>query len=82
MAEGYGLRLLRFSRNVQHWMLVGEGYWDEALPYIDEFLSACEAGEPHYHEGSMRLRRAEVRFARDDVPSALDEVRRVVPLAL
>ncbi|HEU5491570.1 MAG TPA: AAA family ATPase [Gaiellaceae bacterium] len=81
-AERLGLAsLLRFSRNVQHWLLAREGHWDEALPYIDEFVAACEAGEPHYHEGGMRLRRAEIRLARNDVQGALDDVRKVVPLA-
>ena len=73
--------MLRFSRNVQHWLLAREGYWDEALPYIEEFVAACEAGEPHYHEGGMRLRRAVIRLARDDVQGALDDVRKIVPLA-
>ena len=52
-----------------------------ALPHIEEFLAACEAGEPHYHEGGMRLRRAAVRLARDDVEGALDDVGRPLPLA-
>ena len=73
--------LLRFSRNVQLWLLTRREHWDEALPAIDEFLAACEAGQPHYHEGGMRLRRALVRLARDDVDGALDDLRKVVPLA-
>ncbi len=81
-AERLGLAsLLRFSRNVRYWLLAREGYWDEALPYIEEFVAACEAGEPHYHEGGMRLRRAVIRLARDDVQGALDDVRKIVPLA-
>ncbi len=81
-AERLGVAsLLRFSRNVQHWLLAREGHWDEALPYIEEFVAACEAGEPHYHEGGMRLRRAVIRLARDDVQGALDDVYKVVPLA-
>ena len=73
--------LLRFSRNVQLWLLFQVGSWDSALPPTEEFLAACEAGEPHYHEGGMRLARADVRLARDDVEGALDDVRQVVPLA-
>jgi tetratricopeptide (TPR) repeat protein len=73
--------LLRYSRNVQFWLLAREGYWDEALPYIEEFVAACEAGEPHYHEGGMRLRRAVIRLARDDVQGARDDLRKIVPLA-
>ena len=73
--------LVRFSRNVQVWLLTREGHWDEALAYIDEFLAACEAGQPHYHEGGMRLRRAVIRLARDDIQSALDDVAKVVDSA-
>ena len=81
-AERLGLAsLVRFSRNVRNWLLAREGSWDEALPGIEEFIAACEAGEAHYHEGGMRLRRAVIRMARDDVPGALEEVRRIVPLA-
>jgi tetratricopeptide (TPR) repeat protein len=72
---------LRFSRNVYLWLLTRQEHWDEALPGIDEFLAACDAGTPHYHEGGMRLRRAVIRLARDDVEGALDDVRKVVPLA-
>ena len=81
-AERLGLAsMLRFSRNVQFWLLAREGHWDKALPYIDEFVAACEAGEPHYHEGGMRLRRAVIRLARDDVQGALDDIHKIVPLA-
>jgi class 3 adenylate cyclase/tetratricopeptide (TPR) repeat protein len=81
-AERLGIaNLLRFSRNVQLWLLFQEGSWDDALPPTDEFLAACDAGEPHYHEGGMRLARADVRLARDDVDGALDDVRKVVSLA-
>ncbi len=73
--------MLRFSRNVRYWLLAREGYWDEALPYIDEFVAACEAGEPHYHEGGLRLRRAVIRLARDDVQGALEDLSKIVPLA-
>ena len=48
---------------------------------IEDFLAACEAGEPHYHEGGMRLRRAAVRLARDDVEGALDDMYKVLPQA-
>ena len=81
-SERLGLAdLLRFSRNVWLWLLFQEGEWDTALPPTEEFLAACDAGESHYHEGGMRLRRAIVRFARDDLEGALEDVRRVVPLA-
>jgi class 3 adenylate cyclase/tetratricopeptide (TPR) repeat protein len=81
-AERVGhVNLLRFSRNVQVWFLFREGFWDEALSPTEEFLAACEAGEPHYHEGGMRLRRAAVRLARDNVEGALDDVRKTLPQA-
>ena len=55
-AERLGMaNLLRFSQNVQLWVLFQVGAWDVALPPTDEFLAACDAGEPHYHEGGMRL---------------------------
>jgi hypothetical protein len=81
-SERLGLAsLLRFSRNVRNWLLAREGHWDEALPPIEEFIAACEAGEPHYHEGGMRLRRAVIRLGRDDVQGALEDIRKIVPLA-
>jgi tetratricopeptide (TPR) repeat protein len=81
-AERLGMAsLLRFSRNVKLWLLFQEGYWDAALPPLEEFLAACDAGEPHYHEGGMRIRRAIVRLARDDLDGALEDIRKVVSLA-
>jgi tetratricopeptide (TPR) repeat protein len=81
-SERLGLAdLARFSRNVRVWLLTRLGHWDEALAYINEFLAACEAGQPHYHEGGMRLRRAVIRLARDDVEAALDDIAKVVDSA-
>ena len=81
-AERLGLATLRqFSWNVRNWLLAREGHWDEALPPIEEFIAACEAGEPHYHEGGMRLRRAVIRLGRDDVQGAVEDIRKIVPLA-
>ena len=81
-ADRLGLASLRrFSWNVRNWLLAREGHWDEALPQIEEFIAACEAGEAHYHEGGMRLRRAVIRLARDDVQGSLDDVHKIVPLA-
>ena len=73
--------LAQFTRNMRSWQLFRTGAWDEALGPTEEFLAACEAGTPHYHEAGMRLRRALVRLARDDVEGALEDVRRSVPLA-
>jgi tetratricopeptide (TPR) repeat protein len=69
-----------FTGNVRNWQLLRMGAWDEALPPTEAFLAACEAGRPHYHEGGMRLRRAIVRLARDDVEGALDDIEKSVPL--
>ncbi len=73
--------LVRFTRNVELYLQFREGDWNAALPPTEEFLAACDAGTPHYHEGGMRLRRAVVRMARDDTEGALDDVRRIVELA-
>jgi tetratricopeptide (TPR) repeat protein len=72
--------LVRFSRNVKHFLMLRAGGWT-VLPHIEEFLAQVEAGEPHYHEGGMRLNRALVRLARDDVDGALDDVRKAIRLA-
>ncbi len=81
-AERFGAaNILTFSRNVQRWLRFRVGRWDEVLPGTDEFIARCEAGEPHYHEGGMRLLRAWVRLARDDEEGALDDIRKVVALA-
>jgi class 3 adenylate cyclase/tetratricopeptide (TPR) repeat protein len=81
-AERLGLgNLAKFTRNVRIWLLFRTGRWDEAVPPTDAFIAACEAGEAHYHEAGMRLRRAAVRLARDDVEGALDDVWKSVPLA-
>jgi tetratricopeptide (TPR) repeat protein len=81
-AERLGLaNLAKFSRNVRVWLQFRTGRWDEAVPPSDAFIAACEAGDTHYHEGGMRLRRASVRLARDDVDGALEDVRKSLPLA-
>jgi tetratricopeptide (TPR) repeat protein len=81
-AERLGLaNLARFSRNVRLWLGSRAGYWDVTLPQIEEFLAACDAGTPHYHEGGMRLRRALIRLARDDVEGAIGDVAKTLPLA-
>ncbi|HXG77194.1 MAG TPA: AAA family ATPase [Gaiellaceae bacterium] len=81
-AERFGLAdLHRFSSNVELWLLCRMGRWDEALPHLDEFVAACEAGRSHYQEGGVRLRRASIRLARDDVDGMLEDVGKVVALA-
>ena len=75
------VNIARFSRTFRLWMVMRTGAWDETLPVADEFIAACEAGEPHYHEPGMRAQRAMVRLARDDLDGAVDDVRRALPLA-
>ncbi len=81
-AERLGMAsMARFAGNVRLWLLFQEGDWNAVLPATDEFLAACDAGVPHYQEGGMRIGRAMIRLARDDVDGALDDVRKVVRLA-
>jgi class 3 adenylate cyclase/tetratricopeptide (TPR) repeat protein len=70
-----------YSRIVQLQQRFPTGEWDEALRGADEFLAACEAGESHYMEGDIRLRRAVIRFARDDAERAFDDLRKALPAA-
>jgi tetratricopeptide (TPR) repeat protein len=73
--------LLFFSRNFRNWLLARMGQWDVVLPRIEEFLAARETGEPHYHEGGMRLRRGAIRLARDDLAGALEDIDAATVLA-
>jgi hypothetical protein len=81
-AERLGqVHIFQYSENVRLWLLSRVGGWDEVLPATDDFLARSDAGETHYHEGAMRVRRAEMRLARDDVEGALADVREAVRLA-
>ncbi|MDQ3669415.1 MAG: AAA family ATPase [Actinomycetota bacterium] len=71
----------RFARGMQLFHLFEKGEWDEGLRRADDFLAACEAGEPHYLEGGIRRMRAHARFARDDAKGALGDVPRVLRAA-
>jgi tetratricopeptide (TPR) repeat protein len=57
------------------------GRWDDALREIEEFIAECEAGSPHYLEGSLRWQRACIREGRGDAEGALADNRRAVALA-
>jgi len=70
-----------YSRLIQVQCLLHLGDWDEGLPRADEFLAACDAGEPHYMEGEIRRERALCRLARDDVEGALKDVELSLPAA-
>ena len=49
------------------------GRWDESLVLLDEFVRECEAGSPHYMEGTARRERARIREARGDLVGALTD---------
>ena len=70
-----------FARGMQIQLLFPEGKWHEALPQADDFVAACEAGEPHLVEADIRRERAKARLARADGNGALEDVRQAVALA-
>jgi class 3 adenylate cyclase/tetratricopeptide (TPR) repeat protein len=57
------------------------GRWDEALHMMDEFIRECEAGSPHYMEGTARRERARIREARGDLARALADYEAALSLA-
>ena len=57
------------------------GRWDEGLRSANAFIAACEAGDRHYLESSVRMNRAHVRLARDDIEGALEDTRVAVERA-
>jgi tetratricopeptide (TPR) repeat protein len=57
------------------------GRWDESLQLMDEFIHECEAGSPHYMEGTARRERARVREARGDLAGALADYEGALSLA-
>jgi len=67
-----------YSRIIQNQQLFRKGEWEEALRRSDAFLAACEAGESHYLESTVRLDRANARLARGDAAGALDDVRKAL----
>ena len=52
-------------------MLFCSGRWNESYEDCDRFLREVEAGSPHYMEAAVRLARARIRVACDDVAGAL-----------
>jgi predicted ATPase len=52
------------------------GEWEEFVREADEFLATCEAGDRHYNESWIRIDRAFVRLARDDVEGAVSDALR------
>jgi class 3 adenylate cyclase/tetratricopeptide (TPR) repeat protein len=57
------------------------GRWDEFETEAHAFLAACEVGEPHYNEGFVRERLADVHLARDDPEAAALLAERALELA-
>jgi class 3 adenylate cyclase/tetratricopeptide (TPR) repeat protein len=57
------------------------GLWDEFVPAADAFIAACEAGSPHYNEGFIRERLADIHVARDDPEAAALQATRALELA-
>jgi class 3 adenylate cyclase/tetratricopeptide (TPR) repeat protein len=57
------------------------GRWDESLQLLEEFIHECEAGSPHYMEGTARRVRARIREARGDLTGALADYEGALSLA-
>jgi tetratricopeptide (TPR) repeat protein len=57
------------------------GRWDESLQVMDEFIRECEAGSPHYMEGTARRERGRIREARGDLAGALADYEAALSLA-
>lgn len=75
--DASGVRWLRGQRAIGAVIL---GHWDDALGMIEEFIAECEAGVPHYLEGSLRRERGRIREARGDIAAALEDHRNAVAL--
>jgi class 3 adenylate cyclase/tetratricopeptide (TPR) repeat protein len=71
----------RFTETNQIWVDFALGRWDVALPRVNEFISACEAGAPHAMEVGMRAIRGSIRLARGDADGALADNLRGLELA-
>jgi tetratricopeptide (TPR) repeat protein len=56
------------------------GLWDESLAAGDAFIAECEAGAPHYNQGSAHGFRARILLSRDDVEGALTSTARSLEL--
>jgi predicted ATPase/class 3 adenylate cyclase len=63
------------------WADLRHGRWDKALKFADEFIAECEAGSAHRQEQGMRLLRAKILVARDDVEGARTECEHALALA-
>jgi tetratricopeptide (TPR) repeat protein len=78
ISERFGERpLIRFAQGSQSSLDYFMGDWDAALGSADAFIAECEA-VPHYQEPHARAIRGAIRFARDDVEGALDDIERAL----
>ena len=77
---GDGVMLLFVRAGIVLTSAYRSGDWDEALRFVDEFLSEV-AGGSHYQMANVRRNRALIRVARDDVAGALDDVHATASLA-
>jgi class 3 adenylate cyclase/tetratricopeptide (TPR) repeat protein len=75
------VRMARFSRAQYALQMVVSGNWREGSELADEYIAEIEAGEPNYSEAGIRRIRARVRFGRDDIDGALEELERAVVIA-
>jgi class 3 adenylate cyclase/tetratricopeptide (TPR) repeat protein len=68
----------RYARIVRIQLYFVEGDWNKAFLEADAFIAACEAGQPHYLESSVRSDRAKARLARGDLDGALDDIGKAI----
>ena len=73
--------VVRYSRGIVIDQLYWAGEWDDFLSQADGVIAACEAGDRHYSEAYLRISRASLRLARADVDGALDDLWKAVDRA-
>jgi class 3 adenylate cyclase/tetratricopeptide (TPR) repeat protein len=71
------LRWLRAEKLIDEYLT---GWWDEALPRLDQFLAEAEAGRAHYMDAGGYIARANIRLARGDEAGALADSERALEL--
>ncbi|MEP7224391.1 MAG: AAA family ATPase [Actinomycetota bacterium] len=67
--------VVRYAKAIQIQKFIALGEWDEGLRRLDAFIADCEAGNRHYLESGLRITRASVRLARDDLEGALEDTQ-------
>ena len=65
--------VLRFQRGNAPWIAYEEGRWDEALDLLDEFIAEVEEAGGHAQETTVRFARGMIRYARGDLPGAIED---------